>query len=96
MDKRVYFSSERKLNKKIHTQSFMHVFVVVCLCEHLKVGKIIFAGGEKKKRRTKWALPFSCNFRKNAKQYPAALFTHCSGDIYLPNVKIMNNSIDMN
>ena len=74
-------TSKRELNEKIHTQSFMPVFVMVCLWEHLKVEKIVFLQ-EKKKSRTKWVLSFSCNFMKIAKQYQAVLFTHCR-DIFL-------------
>ena len=42
-----------------------------------------------------WVFPFSCNFMKNVKQCPAVLFAHCRGEISVPNVKIMNNSINI-
>ena len=48
--------------------------------------KLPFFVGEKSD--TKGVLPFSCNFMKNTKQYPAVLFACYRGDISLPNVKI--------
>ena len=50
---------------------------------------------QRKKCHTTLVLLFSCNFMKTAQQYPAVVFTHCRGDISLPNVKIMDNSINI-
>ena len=54
----------------------------VFVCESiLMLKKITFL--QEKEHHTKWVLPFSCNFIKNARQYPSVLFAHCRGDILL-------------
>ena len=88
-----FLSSERELNKKL-THKVSCLYFLWFVCESIgKLKKLLFLQ-DKKKGHTKWVLPFSCNFMKNAKQYAAVLFFTLQRR-YLSNVKTTENSINI-